>query len=315
MYFVEPVIRGKFDLKKLDRIDLSKIGEVKALYLDALGESEELNSAAMLRSKLSTKGKIFSTDDIRYHLNELVRLGLVNKTKKTKKTKKLDHRAQYFYSLNSRYAGFYYLYSSREWKHITQKIPKGRHDLLVILDYHVLNKKGDVVVSEFFMFENTGETPIEEERHWIFADEGFLNFKELELEAFSVDRTLEFKPIIDTERHEVDFRIYFKRPIKKDETCSYWYKRKRKSAFPVGHQHIYYDVKTSAELLIIGITLQEEIKDIKKITGTFISRDMSEKIEAPIKPFHYKENGRIKILWYVPEPLFKGHYTLEWWPK
>lgn len=284
------------------------------MILDALAD-KSLCSAKMIQKKLKEKGIIFRIDNVRYHLNELTELNLINRTASTKRTEILDSKAQYFYKINPEYIGFYYIYSPKEWKYIEQKIPEGRHDLLVILDYHVLNKEGDVVVSEFFMFQNTGDTPINKDKHWIYTDEGFLTFEELGLEVFDGNgNKLKIEPIIEAGKHEVDFWIFFK-PIKKGETYSYWYKRRRKGAFPIGTQHIYYDViKTPVKLLIIGITLQEEVKGINKAIGTLKNEKIPEKIEVPLKPFHYLENGRVKILWYVPEPLFGSTYTLQWSP-
>ncbi len=314
MYFIGLPSGEKLKLKKLDKGHLSKINETKALILDALAD-KSLYSAKMIQMKLKEKGLIFRVDNVRYHLKELAELNLVNRTASTKRSEKLDSQAQYFYKINPEYIGFYYIYSHKELKYIEQKIPEGRYDLLVILDYHVINKEGDVEVSEFFMFQNNGDTPIKKEKHWIYTDEGFLTFEELGLQVFDGNgNNLKIEPI-EVGKHEVDFWIFFK-PIKKGETYSYWYKRKRRGAFPIGTQHIYYDVmKTPVKLLIVGITLQEEIKGIRKMIGALKNEKLSEKIKVPIRPFHYLENGRVKILWYVPEPIFGSTYTLEWEPK
>jgi DNA-binding transcriptional ArsR family regulator len=316
MYFIGLPNGEKFNLKKLDKGHLSKINETKALILDALAD-KSLYSAKMIQKKLKEKGIIYRIDNVRYHLNELTELNLINRTASTKRTEKLDSQAQYFYKINPEYIGFYYIYSPKEWKYIEQKIPEGRHDLLVILDYHVLNKEGDVVVSEFFMFQNTGNTPIEKQRHWIFTDEGFLTFEELELEVFDGNgNKLPIEPTKEKRGHQIEFLVFFKRPIKKGETYSYWYKRKRKAAFPIGHQHIYYDtIETPVKLLVISITLQEEIRGIKKVVTTLENKKILEKIELPLKPLYYMEDGRLKILWYIPQTIFGSTYTLEWEPK
>ncbi|KCZ71302.1 hypothetical protein ANME2D_02504 [Candidatus Methanoperedens nitroreducens] len=317
MYLIEYPSGKKFDLMKLDKEQLSKINETKAQILEVLADKKGLYSAKMIEKRLKERGINFRIDNIRYHLNELTEINLVDRITATKITEKLDPRAQYFYKINPEYIGFYFTYFPKEEKYIEQKIHKGRHYLVEILDYLVLNKEGDAVVSEFYIFENAKDTPVENVRHWLYRDEGFLTFNELELESFDGNgNKLKVEQIGIEGKHEVVFRIYFFKPIKKGEVYSYWFKFKANKAFPIGIQHIYRDAgRSPGRLLLICVTLQEEIKGIKKMKGLFKTEKIPEKLETPIKPFSYLENSRVKILWYIPETVFDSTYILEWEPK
>jgi len=316
-YLIEATSGEKLNMKALSKKELPKMNETKALILNILSENKDrLYSAKMLQKELKERGIDTKVDNVRYHVNELTEMGLVKRIETSKRLRKSVHdsRARYFYRLNTEYIGFYYIYPE-DYKQIEQKIPKGRYDLLVFLEYDVLNLEGDIAVSEFFIFTNNGDEPIEGQKHWFFTEEGFITFEELELEAFdNRGNRLQVKLLdeTDTPRKNVHVMIYFERPVKKNEIYLYWYRRKRKRALALRGDRIYYDAKTPAKLVLISVALQREVKAIKRLIATFKDRETGMNVKSSIQPFWYVREGRVRLLWYIPDPVVGSTYTMEW---
>ncbi len=257
-------------------------------------------------------------DNVRYHLNELVKIGLIKRTAADKRIKrKIDDQARYFYSLNPEFIGFYYIYP-RDWKEMKQSMPTGRYDLLVLLNYEILNMEGDINVSENFIFVNTGEKAIEGERHWFFTERGFITFRELGIRAFDGDGnelSVECIDENDNPRKQVNAYIHFSKQVKKDEIYSYWYTRKRRAALMPKGDRVYYDTNTPINTVIITVSMPEDVKGIRKLAGYVEDLKTGAKVETGIQPFWYRENERIKLLWFIPDPITKTTYTMEWKAK
>lgn len=314
IYLFEAFSGEKLNLKLLNKEDLSKMGEIKASILEILARNKErLFSARMIQRALKEKGIDSTVDNIRYHVNELVRLGLVKRIKADKRLRKYDFHARHFYRLNDEYSGFYYIYPVSEFTEVKQRIPAGRYDLLVFMDYDVLNEEGDIAVSEFFIFVNTGDKPIEKQKHWFFTEEGFVSFQELGIEAFDCyGKKLRVEPEKEDETQKnVYVTIYFSKPVRKNEIYMYWYRRKRKGAIALKRDRIYYDVSTPAKAVLINISLSRKVKGIKRLVATF--KDKSGNVgKTSVQPFWYVKDSRVGILWYIPEPISYSTYTMEW---
>ncbi len=313
-YLIEALSGEKLNLKPLSKEELSKMSEIKASILEILAkEKDKLFSARMLQSKLKKQGIDTKIDNVRYHVNELVKMGFVKRVKADKRLKRIyDSEARYFYKYDE-YIGFYYIYP-KDYEQIEQKIPKGRYDLLVFLDYDVLNVEGDIAVSEFFVFTNNGDEPIEKEKHWFFTEEGFITFEELEIEAFDNEGNklqVELIDKDDTPRKNVYVTIHFSRPVRKNEIYMYWYRRKRKKAIALKGDRIYYDANTPAKIVIISVALQKEVRGIKRLVATFKDKYGRGGV-ASIQPFWYIKDGRVRLLWYIPDPVVGSTYTMEW---
>ena len=106
--------------------------------------------------------------------------------------------------------------------------------------------------------------------------------------------------------------IHFERAVKKNEIYLYWYRRRRKKAIALKGDRIYYDAKTPAKLVLISATLQKEVKAIKRVIATFKDRETGISAMASVQPFWYVHDGRVKLLWYIPEPVVGSTYTMEW---
>ncbi|MCD6492631.1 MAG: hypothetical protein J7K36_02345 [Archaeoglobaceae archaeon] len=316
-YLIEAISGEKLNMKALSKRELQKMNETKAAILNILAENKDkLYSAKMLQKELKKRGIDTRVDNVRYHVNELLEMGFVKRVEASKRLKKSVHdpRARYFYRLNTEYIGFYYIYPE-DYRQIEQRIPKGRYDLLVFLEYDVLNMEGDIAVSEFFVFTNNGDEPIKGQKHWFFTEEGFITFEELELEAFDNSGSklqVELLDESDIPRKNVHVMIHFERAVKKNEIYLYWYRRRRKKAIALKGDRIYYDAKTPAKLVLISATLQKEVKAIKRVIATFKDRETGISAMASVQPFWYVHDGRVKLLWYIPEPVVGSTYTMEW---
>ncbi len=315
LYLIEAFSGEKLNLKPLSKKELSKMSEIKASILEILAnKKDKLFSARMLQSELKKQGVDTKIDNIRYHANELVKMGFVKMVKADKRLKRVyDSKARYFYKLNDEYIGFYHIYP-KNYGQIELKIPKGRYDLLVFLDYDVLNVEGDIEVFEFFVFTNTADDQIEKQKHWFFTEEGFLTFKELEIEAFDNEGnrlTVELLESEDLPRKNVHVEIHFSKPVRKNETYMYWYRRKRRKAIALKGDRIYYDANTPAKIVIISVALQKEVKRIKRLVATFKSKN-GKSGKVSIQPFWYIKDGRVRLLWYIPDPVVGSTYTMEW---